>query len=374
MKILFLTPSVRLLGARQSLLALVQRLPNDVEPLVICPGEGGLTEELRQFNVSCEVVPHGAWRKLGGWLTANLRQMPQLRRIAQEFAPNIIHCNEFHSTPQGVMVARAWGNSGGKVGVTSHIRLGITPRQIKNYHLAGCQRIVAVSDACRSLFEGSGLIDRVRVVYNGVDVSRFSGATRDRSLRESFGWGDETLVFGLLGLVSPRKNQMIAAEAIAQANAAGVPARLLLAGDAFKSTLEYGDRLRERLKADDLRDKVQWLPFQQDVASLYGAMDVNMLISGEEGFGRTIIEAGAMGIPSIGARTGGIPELIRESESGWLVPEGDASALATAMGEIWGMREKLAKVGESAQKHVTANFTIEAHVEAMMHVWNEVLE
>lgn len=120
---------------------------------------------------------------------------------------------------------------------------------------------------------------------------------------------------GLLGLVSERKNQLVAAEAVALTAARGADVRLLLAGDSFKDSTDYGERLRERLAADDLRDRAVWLPFQKDAAALYRSMDINLLISGEEGFGRTIIEAGAAGRPSIGARIGGIPEIIEEGRT-----------------------------------------------------------
>lgn len=373
MRLLFLTPSVRLLGARQSLLALVTRLPSGYEPLVVCPGTGGLAEELQRSSIPTVHIPHGAWRKLGGRLTALVRQLPALRKVVRGFSPNLIHCNEFHSTPAGVRAALA-SEIGGKLGVTSHVRLGITPRQIRTYDLAGCRRIVAVSRACRDLFAGSGLEDRVRVVYNGVDVSGVSSQSRDPRLRAEFGWGDDVLVLGLLGLVSPRKNQMIAAEAVAIANAAGIPARLLLAGDPFKSTMEYGEELRRRIERDDLRGKVRWLPFQRDVLPLYGAMDANLLISGEEGFGRTIIESAALGVPSIGARIGGIPELILERETGWLVDEGDAEALARVIADLWRDRAGLAESGERARIHATRHFTIGAHVEGMLRVWDEALE
>ncbi|MDK2970793.1 MAG: hypothetical protein PWP23_548 [Candidatus Sumerlaeota bacterium] len=366
MKIFFLTPSVRLLGARQSLLALATHLPSGVEPLVVCPGMSGLTEELQRSGVPVEVVPHGAWRKWRGRLTAQFVQLPALHRLARRFGPDVIHCNEYHITPQGVWTG---GKCGGNVGVTSHIRLGIPRSHVSKYHLDGCSRIAAVSSACKALLDGTGLEDRTDVIHNGVDVGDLGGRERDRSLRAELGWGEDELVLGLFGLVSPRKNQLVAAEAVAQAAARGVPVRLLLAGDPFKSTVEYGESVRARIEAEDLCGRVRWLPFQKDIARLYGAIDVNLLISAEEGFGRTIIEAGAVGAPSIGTRIGGIPELIREGETGFLVGEGSATELADCIVRLWAERDRLAERGAAARRHVLASFTIEAHVAAMMEFW-----
>jgi glycosyltransferase involved in cell wall biosynthesis len=179
---------------------------------------------------------------------------------------------------------------------------------------------------------------------------------------------------GLLGLISPRKHQLVAAEAVAIARRRGAPVRLLLAGDPFKTTVAYGEALRERLKAGDLADAVRWLPFQRDVLPLYGAMDVNLLISAEEGFGRTIIEAGAIGVPSVGSRIGGIPELIEEGETGWLVDDGSAEQLADVLVRAHEDREGLRRMGEAAERHVWSTFSIEAHVGHMVSVWNEARE
>ncbi|MEQ8820837.1 MAG: glycosyltransferase family 4 protein [Sumerlaeia bacterium] len=396
MRILFLTPSVRLLGARRSLLALIQALSNQHETLTICPGQGGLEEELRHRGAPVSVIAHGAYRKLSGRFRAELLQLPAIAREVRRFQPRVIHCNEFHSVPQGTRVGSggirgSWrGNPGEKsIPVVGHVRLGISPRQIRNYRMGHCCRIVAVSEACRRLFDGSGLEERVRVVYNGVDLSQFqASAERRRAARErllaELGWPAECLIAGLFGLISPRKNQLLAAEAVALANARGVPARLLLAGDAFKSTEGYGEALRARIEAGDLRGKVHWVPFQDDILDLYNACDLNLLISDEEGFGRTIIEAGALGVPSIGSAIGGIPELIAEGETGWIVGNGAASptpphspvtaeGLADVLEKAWGNRGELPAMGEKARRLATEKFSIEAHRDAMVRVWEEAV-
>lgn len=379
MRVLFLTPSVRLLGARQSLLALAKALPAGVEAMVAASGEGGLTDELRAIGVPVEVVPHGPWRKVPGRLRAVFQQVPKLKRIVRRFRPDIVHANEFHSIPQGACLA---GETVGSRALCGHVRLGISPRQIRNYRLGDCHRIVAVSRACAGLFDGSGLEDRVRVVHNGVDVSAMapeSAAQAGAALRAEWGWPPgETLVLCLLGLVSERKNQALAVEAVVRANALGAPARLLLAGDAFKSSAGYGEALRARIESPDARDGsgaplARWLPFQREVAPLYGAADINLLVSSEEGFGRTIIEAGAVGRPSVGSSVGGIPELVEQGRTGWIVPEGDAEALAERIAEAWRDRGALAGMGAAARERAVGSFSLEAHAAAMVAVWREAV-
>lgn len=368
MRILVLTPSSRLLGARQSLLDLVSHLPAGYEPLVICPSGGELWEKLRERSVPVEMVKHHPWRKLGGWLGANFAQVPDLKRIAARFDPDVIHANEFHSCPQGWRVSESIGAA-----LCGHVRLTITPRQIQNYHMNACARILCVSQAVAGLFARTELADRTRVVYNGVGLDRFeSTIPHSRApIAETADWPAEALVVGLFGLVSERKNQRVAAEAVALAAKRGVDVRLLLAGDPFKSSVAYGDGLRARLADDDLRGRVVWLPFQGDVLPLYRAIDLNLLISSEEGFGRTIIEAGALARPSIGSDIGGIPELILHGETGWVLPSLDAETLADVLVEAARDRAELRRRGDLAMQRVKEHFTLEACVRKTVEVWEE---
>lgn len=370
MRVLLLTPSVRPLGARRSLVELVRHLPPSISPLVVCPSREGIYLELKELGVDVAVAPQGAWRKLTGRFTALFRQIPKIQGQVRKFAPHVIHANEFHIIPQ------AFFSAGKKVPLSGHVRLSITPRQFHNYHVSKVRRLVVVSRAVAGLFEGTGMEDRIRVVYNGVNV----GNLREPgdSLPQIASWrregGDSPLIVGLFGLVSARKNQLVAAEAVARANREGAGVRLLLAGDAHKSSIPYGEELRRCLAQPDLKDCAIWIPFQKEIAPLYRSIDLNLLISSEEGFGRTIIEAGAVGCPSIGTRIGGIPELIRPNETGWLVDEGNPDQLAKQILEAANNRTRLREMGQNARTLVEETFTIEAHTRQMIEVWEQCRE
>lgn len=378
MRVLLLTPSVRPLGARRSLVELVRHLPDTVEPLVVCPAAEGIYHELKELGVSVGIAPQGAWRKATGRIIAITRQLPALWGIVGNFKPDLVHANEFHIIPQAVRCnGGILGPKKGAFPTTGHIRLGITPRQTINYDLARCQRLLTVSNAVKELFANTDLYERVRVVYNGVNVSevtaegaRHPEVAQWRSTLE----GDRPLVVGLFGLISERKNQLVAAQAVQRANALGANIALLLAGDAFKGSMEYGEKVEAALKSDDLKKKSLWLPFQKGVAELFRSIDINLLISSEEGFGRTIIEAAAAEKTSIGSRIGGIPELIQEGKTGWLTDEGDVEGLAQVLLQAWKNQDQLAAMGKTARAHTEAHFTIQAHVNRMLEVWNEAME
>lgn len=367
MRVILLTPSVRPLGARRSLVELIRHLPNEVEPFVVCPGDTGIYLELKDLGVPTAVVPHGAWRKATGRVKSLCLQIPRLRSICGRIRPDVAHANEFHIIPQTFFGGR------GKVPAVGHVRLGITPRQVTNYHLGECAQIITVSHAVKELFSGTALYPRVKVVYNGVNTGGISPDGPPH--REIADWLDglgkpRPLVLGLFGLISERKNQLVAVDSVLRARAQGANVALVLAGDAFKSTEAYGDRLRGRIGDTSY---IKWLPFQEDAAALYRSIDLNLLISSEEGFGRTIIEAGAAGRPSVGSRIGGIPELIEDGRTGWLVDEGDVEGLADLLVRLDGERNALPAAGGAARTRVQESFTIQAHVRQVVDVWREAM-
>lgn len=366
-RVLLISPSSRLLGARRSLVDLATQLPSGWEPLVAAPGGtgGDLGKALAQAGVSVADIPQHAWRKLGGRIGALWSQIPKLRRLITSFKPDILHANEFHACPQALAAAAR------KIPVVGHVRLSITPRQIETYGMENCAAVVCVSEAVRTLFAGTQIQGQVHVIYNGVNLDSFTPGAAP--LPETAAWPADALVVGLLGLVSERKNQLVALDAVARAASMGADVRLVLAGDPFKSSEAYGNQVRARMAQPDLAGRVVWLPFRQEVVPIYRALHLNLLVSSEEGFGRTIIEAGAMGIPSIGSRIGGIPELIEEGRTGWLVPDRDPEALASALAEAARDRRELASRGDAARARVRDHFTSEATVRRLTALWERTI-
>ncbi|MBN1475324.1 glycosyltransferase family 4 protein [Candidatus Sumerlaeota bacterium] len=365
---LHLSPSVRLLGARQSLLQLVTHLdPQRWRPVVALPfSRGGLADALDQAGVAHETVRMGQWRKVKFWprIPFDLRR---LRRIARAEGVDLIHVNEPHSAPYGLRVARALG-----IPCIGHVRLdNVDQRLIRNYGLAQLDAVVAVSHAVADQLRG---LPSVHVIPNGVDgeALRQVAPPRDRA-RARLGLGADDLVIGQVGLITPRKRCHVAIEAFELIAEQFPSARLLLVGDPGPSDAGYRDEIERRITQRDLGRHVRLLPFQEDIAAVYAALDVNLLISGTEGFGRVIIEAAALGIPTIGTRVGGIPEVIREGETGLLIPPDDPTALAEALVALLSNAGGRRRMGEVAQRWADAENGIDRHTERMMALFDQVL-
>jgi glycosyltransferase involved in cell wall biosynthesis len=108
-----------------------------------------------------------------------------------------------------------------------------------------------------------------------------------------------------------------------------------------------------------------------DLAGLYGVADVFLLTSIYEGFGRVLVEAGAVGLPAVATATAGAADILREGETGFLVPVEDAPALARKACELLadgGLRKRM---GTQARQHIHEHFDPSGLFDAVVAQWRE---
>lgn len=370
--ILYLTPSARLLGARRSLLQLVTHLdPERYRPIVVSQSEGDLVDALRDAGVETHVLFMGWWRK-GRYMLMRPLRVRQLAALARKTGADLLHCNEFFPCPYAVRAAKKAGD----LPVVSHMRLSISERRIRNYDLRRTARVVCVSEAAASDFHiWPDWRERVVVIYNGVDLSEYQIRPSRADARAKWGLSPEDFVVGQFALISPRKQQHLLVQAAALLKSDVPNLRLLIVGSGGKSDAAYEQEVKQIAEESGLGDRVRFIPFQKDILDLYQACDFNALISNDEGFGRTIIEAGALNVPSIGTRIGGIPELIVDGETGRLISGDDdgGKALADSLRTLAANPEQCQAMGLAACRRVEENFTIESHVEKVMALYDELL-
>ena len=215
--------------------------------------------------------------------------------------------------------------------------------------------------------------ESVSVVPNGVDVDRFAdpGAGAVREVQSRYVDPGGPLVL-FVGTVMPRKGVLELVEAFATVAEATEPApRLVVAGD-DELDPAYVDRVEKRIQASGLGSLVDVAGFVPEgvLPALYGAADAVVVPSLEEGFGMTAIEAMAAGTPVVGTRVGGLPELIEEGRTGYLVEPGNPDALADALCRL--LDGGLAAGHEEATRATAREFSWPSVAERVCAVYEEV--
>lgn len=220
-------------------------------------------------------------------------------------------------------------------------------------------RLVAVNsnETGRAFIEAGGEADKVRIVYNGFDPAkaRIYEPGAAARLRAELGLGPQPLV-GLFGRLSEWKGQHVFLDAIAAME--GVQA--VIVGGALFGQEAYEARIREQVSRLGLEGRVRFLGFRPDVPELMAAMDVVAHTSiVAEPFGRVVVEAMMCGRPVVATRGGGVTEIIRDGETGLLVPPGNASALAAAIGRILSQPALAERLARKGREDVSQRFSLE---------------
>ena len=239
-------------------------------------------------------------------------------------------------------------------------------------------RVIAISAfIARHIVETYGVEPgRIRTIPRGVDLSVFDptsvGTERIAALRDAWGVPDGRPIVTLPGRLTGWKGHLWLLDALAQVEQ-GVCC--LFVGTVDANRAGYRARVERRIAALDPAHTVLLTGACRDMPAAYMLADVVVAPSlRPEAFGRVPAEAQAMGQRVIAAAHGGALETVLDGESGWLVPPGDAGALAGAIRQALGAssaeRERMAAAG---QAHVRRNFTLEGMCGATLDVYRELL-
>jgi len=199
---------------------------------------------------------------------------------------------------------------------------------------------------------------RVEVVANGVDAGLFRPVPPDEALRRSLGLTGRQVV-GFAGEARVKKGLVPLLGALALL-ARDRPVSLLLAGGVRAD--DAGVLAVFRRQQPGLH--VVELPYREggELAPVYALMDVFAHPSLRDGLPNALLEAMACGRPVVGARAGGIPDVLRDGREGLLVEPGDAAGLARALGALLDGPARAAALGDAARRRVRSAFSPEAEL------------
>ncbi len=239
--------------------------------------------------------------------------------------------------------------------------------------------VIAVSDAIRShIAERYGRKEKVVTIHRGVDGESFSPAlvSEDRlaALRRQWRLQDGGRVIMLPGRFTRWKGQLVLLHALALLK--GNDYQAVLVGDPGENQ-GYAAELREAVRDGGLEETVRMVGHCQDMPAAYLLSDLVVSASSgqAEAFGRVTVEAMAMGRPVIATAHGGSLETVVDGETGWLVPPGDAQAMAVAIDKALRLSaDALKSIGDKGRSRVLAEFTTETMCRQTLGLYLDLLE
>ncbi len=364
-----------MLGANRSLLSLIIGLKaKGVSVMTWCPKEGPFAQALRDNDIPMQVQPYQNWADTflfpGYWLLPyrylkNKAIFSQLSKEAKAFQPDLIHTNS-SVLPMGAYLAEELG-----VPHIWHIRelvhlhynMRFFPGISHFYKWLGkAATAIVISEAVRKEIIGNRDIPN-QLIFNGV-LSRQQldqPAPPPRPAKETF-------TFLLIGMLHPKKNQMMALKAFQQLSKAFPEARLLIVGSGRK---RYEQQLRAYTKQQGLETKVEFAGYLPNPKESFERSDVVLMCSENEAMGRVTVEAMAYRKPVIGLVSGATPELIDHGVDGFLFKNG-AQDLAEQMRHFLVHKDATKTMGAKGYEKAINRFTIDSYVENMYNVFKAI--
>lgn len=294
-----------------------------------------------------------AFRKLAAFFITFLPHALRAARLLRKWRIEVVHVNTINNL-QGPVAARLAGRP-----LVWHVREiageGRIGRAMRGLVARLAHIAVANSNAVAESLAACG--DRVRVVYNGIDLCEYPDpdCTTPR----------EPLI-ACVGRLEPWKGQHVLVEALPEILAKHPDARAWFVGGPAVNKPEYLPGLQSRCTELGIAARVIFTGPRMDVPEILRMATLLVLPSVDpEPFGRTLVEAMAAGCPPIATAAGGPLEIIEEGVNGVLVAPGDATALAAAIHDLLANPDRARAMGKAGRNRATTRFSLDRMVEEM---------
>jgi glycosyltransferase involved in cell wall biosynthesis len=272
------------------------------------------------------------------------------------FRATHVHLHTFASQVIGTRAALREGCAVVRTEHSTRVYDDPTCWPFSRWSLERAHAVVAISEhvARRARERAPKLGVPIEVVWNGVDTARFATASDPPTAAAPPEGSDADatpFTFAAVGRLDVRKGFDLAIRALET-----VPhARLRLVGEG-----EERARLEGLTRSLGLRDRVTFVGFCDDVRPEIARADAIVASSRTEGLGVALLEAMAMGKPVVGRPIGGIVEVVRDGETGWLAPGESLDDLASAMRAASSSKHEAVARGRAARARVEAHFSLDA--------------
>ena len=307
----------------------------------------------------------------------------RLARLIRRVRPHILHTHTAKAGAVGRLAALLAGDARPPIVVHTfhgHVLRGYFDplrtagfRLLERWLARTSTALVAVSPQVRDDLVALGVAPRERfvVVRLGIELEQRVATAQDGrgENRRVLGVGPDRFAVGWIGRMTGVKRTEDVLRAFRRLRDGGVDACLFMIGDG-------PDRAAVERRAHELgvmRDTF-FLGYQEEVAPFYAAFDAMILPSINEGTPVSAIEALAAGRPVVATRVGGVPDVVRDGEDGFLVDPGDVDALADRLTRLAADPELRERLGASGRARVIPRYSVERLVDDIDLLYRSLLE
>jgi len=358
-RILFVHHTAEIIGPSNSLLMLLRHLRDRYDTAVLLPEDGAHCELLEKEGIEYFIIP-----------TLRARTIPKIFRLISREGFDLIYGNSPSGCARNAMLAAKLARKP-FIWHFRSVKWHWTWRKL--FFLRWADELVAVSQACAEPLKRYYPRD-IHVVYNGVDLSSFSGnhVAGRRYLAELLDLPpDAQYILGVSNL-RPLKGHDQAVAIVARIITEMPDVHLVVAGMLDRDTA-YTAAIREMIQREGLEDHIHLLGFRTDVPQLLRGSDVFIHTSMSEAHPRSILEAMAAGLPVVAFGVEGVVETVVDGETGYLFNRGDVTGMAGAVRSLLETPAQAAEMGQRGRERVRSHFTAARTAAQVARIIDEML-
>ncbi|MEW6444674.1 MAG: glycosyltransferase family 4 protein [Pseudomonadota bacterium] len=355
MNILHLETGMNLYGGPRQVAWLLEGLhARGIGNTLVCP---------RGAAISQTGAPHVARVEE---LRPGLAALRDFNRALAEHRPDIVHV---HSRRLGADWWAAWAaRHAGIPCIISRRVDNPEPGWLARRKYALYDRVIAISDGIRTVLLNEGVpAGRVLTVRSAVDPAPYLHSCEREAFRATFTLPEDAIVLGVIAQLIPRKGHRHLFAALPDILARHPRVQVLIFGKgALREELESESR---RLGLDA---HVRFTGFRADLARWLPCLDLVAHPADMEGLGVSLLQAAAAAVPVIATRAGGMPEAVRDGETGLLIEPGDVDGLRAAILRLLDDDALRRGMGQAGQRYVQRECGIDAMVEGNLAVYRDL--
>lgn len=379
MSILLLHSSSDLYGASKIFLNTIDAL-KDNNKLVVCLSENGpLVDLLKERGIKVHIFELAILRRkyysLGGFINRSwyfVKGLMRLRKICKQETIDVIYSNT-----TAVLIG-AYAAKFARIKHVWHVHEIIKSPQIvakflaKSLYTKSVNNISVSEEVAKHWCSLEPHLDsKIRVIYNGLDLKGYN--VNSGKLRSELNLSKETLIIGMVARINHWKGQLYFIEIAKRVFTHHKNVHFVLLGDVYPGYERYEEEMHEKIKEYHLSDVCSVLGFRSDVKEILPEFDIFVLPSTlPDPLPTTVLEAMASSCPVVGTNHGGAREMVKNNESGILIPWDDADISYELIKPLIEDENLRRQYGNLGFKRVSTIFTPEKFLENIKSFFQEL--
>ena len=359
MKVLHLSSEKTWRGGEQQIAYLIDELQKyDVQNYVACRTNSAFEKHCKEYQIEHISIPFAN--------NFDINSAFQIKNFCKYMKIDIIHMHSSRSHTLAVIASLLGANV--NLILSRRVDFPSAGNWLSKfkYNYSGIKKILCVSDKIKEVI--SPIIknkNKLEVIYSGIDLKRFEGKINQGILHKEFNLDSETKIAANISAIAPHKDYYTFVDTVEEfkkINNQNVKFFIIGEGNCRKDIEKY-------IAEKKLTDDIILTGFRTDIASILPEIDVFLITSEEEGLGTTVLDAIANKIPVVATAGGGIPEMIKNEETGLLYIIKDSEGLSNGVQRILSDEDLKNKLIDSAYQLLLEKFTKDITAKKTLEVY-----